>query len=189
MFVAVEGIDGAGKTTTVPLAAEMLRARGIPIWTTKEPAHLLGIPCDHPDPRVAALLYAADRLLHCAEIQRHLDAGEVVICDRYYWSSMAVQGPAIRGREVKGVDWVETVNDGALYPDLWVLIDLPVDEAVRRIRFRSDEDQPHEARTALALADYVYRCGCPDVTISGLDTVEERARQIVDAIVSQMEEP
>jgi len=184
LFVAIEGLDGSGKTTTTHAAVELLQARGIPAWATKEPSGLLGIPCDHEDPAVAALLYAADRLLHCVEIQRHLAAGEVVICDRYIWSSVVVQGAVIPR-------WfVEDANMRAIRPDLVAFIRLSPDEALRRIHLRAEGIQRHESRDALETAaamysDLLHRA--PYVCLlDGMDPVEERARVLVEAIVMMM---
>ncbi|MGH2734273.1 MAG: dTMP kinase, partial [Actinomycetota bacterium] len=134
-FVAFEGGEGAGKTTQMDALVERLRARGEEVVTTREPGgteigerirDLLLDPANRVmDARAEALLYAADRAQHVAEVVRPaLDAGKVVVSDRFVDSSLAYQGLA-RGL---GLDEVYEISkwaiDGEL-PDLVIYLEVP----------------------------------------------------------------
>ncbi|KFI63248.1 dTMP kinase [Bifidobacterium cuniculi] len=134
-FISFEGVDGAGKTTQVGLLADWWRARGREVVVTREPggtalgtrlrALLLGADADVPiDARAEALLFAADRAQHAAEvIVPALERGAVVITDRYIDSSLAYQagGRELTADEIRNLS-VWAVQD--LWPVRTYLLDL-----------------------------------------------------------------
>lgn len=140
VFIALEGGDGAGKSTQAHLLSAWLRELGHTVLITREPGGTvfggtvreLVLHGGHVAPRAEALLFAADRAHHVQTlILPALGRGEVVITDRYTDSSIAYQGA---GRDL-GVDEVRSLNlwaTGGLVPALTVLVDLPV--AVGRAR-------------------------------------------------------
>ena len=135
LFIALEGGEGAGKTTQARLLAIWLREQGYDVVTTREPgatkigmrlrAVLLDTAHAGLSARAETLLYAADRAEHVAAvINPALDRGAVVVTDRYVDSSLAYQGA---GRELPAAE-VTRVNQwatGGLVPDLTVLLDMP----------------------------------------------------------------
>lgn len=142
VFVAFEGGDGAGKSTQVQLLAEWLQTSGYAVVTTREPGNteigaklralLLDPHTTQLDARAEAMLYAADRAQHVAEVIRPaLDRGAVVVTDRYADSSRAYQGA---GRELaeEDVDRLSRWATGGLVPDLTVVLDLPPDTGAAR---------------------------------------------------------
>jgi len=147
MFVTFEGIDGSGKSTQARLLYERLVADGRDVVLTREPG---GTPLgerirelllhgDDMAPWSEALLYAASRAQHVAEIIRPaLDRGAWVVCDRYVDSSVAYQGV---GREL-GLDRVLDLNlaaVGGLMPDRTML--LALDPAQLSARLPGDHDR------------------------------------------------
>ncbi len=141
MFITFEGIDGVGKSTQLDLLERYLLDLGKQVLRTLEPGgtelgqeirHLLLHRKGDVSARSEALLYAADRAHHVAtKIKPALEAGMVVLSDRYFDSSVAYQGAA---RELN-VDEVRNISLWAidnLLPDLTVLLDLPADEAMKR---------------------------------------------------------
>jgi dTMP kinase len=138
LFVTFEGVDRAGKTTQAQLLREALGARavavrepgGTPVGervreVLKDPAVILGA-------RAEALLFAAARAeLVERVIAPALDAGQVVISDRYLDSSLAYQGEG-RGLGVEEVARVNRFATGGLEPDITFLLDLPLDAAAER---------------------------------------------------------
>jgi dTMP kinase len=102
VLLALEGVDGSGKTTQARLLAGALRRRGLPVVLTREPTsgpagerlrHYLAGPTRHLRPVAELALFVADRREHVARvIKPALAAGHVVITDRYYYSSVAYQG-------------------------------------------------------------------------------------------------
>lgn len=140
LFVVLEGGDGVGKTTQVELLTARLQEAGRVVVPTRQPGGtpagavirklLLDPSSGDLDPRTEALLYAADKAQHLAEVVRPAMArGEVVVCDRYLDSMLAYQGA---GR-VLDLDEVADIagwaTDGLL-PDLTVLLDMDPEAAV-----------------------------------------------------------
>lgn len=159
LFVVIDGVDGAGKSTQTTRLAEALRARGRAVHVTAEPSTLpIGASIRERlrGPREAAptwdtmaLLFAADRLDHVArEIAPRLAAGVDVICDRYDASSIAYQTATAPPELDRGsvADWIARVNDHALRPDLTLLFDLDSDLALARRARRGAAEELYEAR-------------------------------------------
>ncbi len=141
MFITFEGIDGVGKSTQLDLLEVWLKEHGHEVLRTMEPGgtelgqeirHLLLHRKGDVAPRSEALLYAADRAHHVAtKIRPALDAGIVVLSDRYFDSSVAYQGAA-RELSVSEVQEISLWAVGGLEPDLTFLLDLPAEEALAR---------------------------------------------------------
>ncbi|MBM4399017.1 MAG: dTMP kinase [Candidatus Cloacimonetes bacterium] len=145
-FITFEGIEGCGKSTQVMLLAGALRERGYDVLLTREPGGpiiseairkiLLNPEYYEMLPETEMLLYMASRSQHTGQwILPALNDGKIVICDRYYDSTIAYQGAA------RDLDFsmIDTVTKFATYntdPDLTFLIDLPVEVGRRRIKSR-----------------------------------------------------
>jgi dTMP kinase len=136
----MEGIDGSGKSTHAALLVQALRARGHTVVATREPGGTalgeavreLLLNGDHVAPVAEALLFAAARAQHVAEvILPALDDGKWVVCDRFVDSSLAYQGAA-RGL---GIDAVWRINEPAVHgclPGAAIVLDVPAAEAAAR---------------------------------------------------------
>lgn len=144
LFISFEGIDGVGKSTQADELEEFVRSRGFDVVRSFEPGgtelgqeirHLLLHRKGDVSPRAEALLYAADRSHHVAtKIRPALEAGKVVIADRYLDSSVAYQG-AGRELETKEIRDLSLWATNGLLPKLTVLLDLDPETA----RARRDE--------------------------------------------------
>ena len=135
VFIALEGGEGAGKTTQARLLAIWLRDQGYDVITTREPgatkigmrlrAILLDTAHTGLSARAETLLYAADRAEHVSSvILPALERGSVVVTDRYVDSSLAYQG-AGRHQPTAEVAKLNQWATGGLAPDLTVLLDMP----------------------------------------------------------------
>jgi len=146
-FLVFEGLDGAGKSTLIERLAQDLKGRGFSLTLTREPggtpfaeeirALLLKKGAEHPVPRAELLLYEAARAQHVDRvIAPALQRGDWVLCDRFTASTVAFQAVA-RGLDRRAVDWLNAYAIDATKPDLFVLLDLTVNESFRRYRIRN----------------------------------------------------
>ncbi len=148
IFVTIEGVDGAGKSTQATRLVQRLNEEGREAVLFREPGgtplseHIRSLLLDTPDlaidPLPELLLFSAARAQLVKDcIRPALDGGKVVVCDRFYDSTTAYQGA---GRGIAALDWISSLNarvaDG-LRPDRTWLLALPPDEAVRRRAQRS----------------------------------------------------
>jgi len=139
-FVCIEGLDGSGKSTQTRLLAEKLQktrrvlltvepSRGR-IGTFIRQSYLYGE--NRLSSVVEALLFAADRVDHVQnEIAPALETGDVVISDRYVYSSLAYQGAA-----GLSLEWIEKVNSHALRPDIALFLDVDLGTVMKRLKPR-----------------------------------------------------
>ena len=158
-FLAFEGGEGAGKSTQIEAFVEWLKARGDDVVTTREPGGtsigkqirkvLLDPDGKTMDPHAEALLYAADRAQHVAEvIKPALEAGKTVVSDRFIDSSLAYQGLA-RGLGLQDVYEISKWAVDNTLPELVVYLKLDAHTGLRRKtteldRMEREEDGFHE---------------------------------------------
>jgi dTMP kinase len=142
LFVAFEGVEGAGKGTQIRLAKEWLEEQGAEVLVTREPGGtevgeqlrkmLLDHETGHIEPKTEALLFAASRSQHVASVIRPaLAEGKVVITDRYIDSSLAYQGSA-RGVGEQDVLTLNVWATQGLFPDLVILLHLEPEAGLLR---------------------------------------------------------
>ncbi len=151
-FVSFEGIDGSGKTTVSRLVAETLAARGERVFWTSEPTRswtgdaVRRAVKDDVGPLAEAFLFLADRAAHQAEINRHLGAGELVLCDRYADSTYAYQGARLEDVVDRPMAFLQGMARPWLRePDLTLLLRLPAETGLERISGRPDRVRFEEA--------------------------------------------
>lgn len=139
VFIVIEGLDGSGKTTQAKLLAAKLRQSHRAMYTQEPSKGKLGkfirnriLYGEKRFPTtIEALLFAADRLEHVQnEVFPALTEGRVVVSDRYVYSSLAYQGSA-----GLSLEWIETINEHALKPDIALFID--VDPEAVQVRLKS----------------------------------------------------
>ncbi len=141
MFITFEGIDGVGKSTQIDLVQTWLESKGLDYIRSFEPGgtelgqeirHLLLHRKGDVSARSEALLYAADRAHHVAtKIKPALEAGKVVLGDRYFDSSVAYQGAA-RELDLNEVREISLWAIDRLLPDVTILLDLDAEKAMQR---------------------------------------------------------
>lgn len=151
-FIVFEGIDGAGTTTQTQLLCEYLEKGGISPLKTAEPTdgavgrlirEILRGKIQTAG-ETLALLFAADRIEHwSALVKPAIESGQWVISDRYVLSSIAYQSLYC------DPEWVKAINIKAVEPDLTILLDLPVDDALSRLGKRGDAREIFEKKEIL----------------------------------------
>jgi dTMP kinase len=142
MFITLEGPEGSGKSSQLPILAEWLREQGFNVYTTREPGgtlisdqirtilHALENTAMHP--RTEILLYLASRSQHVEEVIRPLlEKDKIVLCDRYADSTLAYQGYG-HGVDIPTLKKLLDFSTGGLYPDLTILLDLNVEIGLER---------------------------------------------------------
>ncbi|OTA26507.1 dTMP kinase [Alloscardovia macacae] len=182
LFISLEGVDGVGKSTQAERLRAFFEARGRTVVMTREPGGTaLGVQIrrmllhgDDVSPRAEALLYAADRAHHVATVIRPaLEAGHVVISDRYIDSSLAYQAG---GRELSQADIRELSEfaTGGLWPQRTYVLDMSFEASRARLTGEPDRlesagsaffERTREAFLELARADEA-RCRVVDASQS-----------------------
>ena len=186
-FITVEGPDGAGKTTLIQGLTQKLEDKlAVPLKLTREPG---GDPIAEDirevilspenvalDPKAEALLYAASRRQHLVHtVLPALEAGHMVLCDRFVDSSIAYQG---YGREI-GEEGIIAINQFATdgrQPDLTLYLDITAEEGIRRIQ--ANRSQAEQNRLDVEAIDFHQRVH------KGYGVLKERFQeriQVIDA--------
>jgi dTMP kinase len=160
LLIAVEGIDGAGKTSVATILAQYCGERGIACVLSKEPTSLKWGRELRRSAQQGRLtldqeldLFRKDRAMHVAgTIRPALDQRHVVIVDRYYWSTAAYQG-------ARGADPDKIIADHESFaprPDVVLVLDVPVAQGLERIRRRGDEPNDFEKAAPLEKARAIF---------------------------------
>ena len=165
-FIVFEGIDGSGKTTQInQLSQWITESNLIPknkqLVVTREPGGtklgqsirslLLDTSIEkNPDSITELLLYTADRAQHVNEIIRpSLQKGNWVISDRFCGSTLAYQGYG-RKLDIKLIKDLETIASQGISPDITFLLDIPIDESIKRRMNREEDRMEKEGREFLS---------------------------------------
>jgi dTMP kinase len=141
LFLSLDGIDGTGKSTQCRLLADWLRGEGFDVVQCADPGGtavgtaLRDILLHHRGemtPACEAFLFMASRAQLVAEVIRPaLDTGRVVVCDRFLLANVVYQGYG-GGLDVDQLWEVGRLSTGGLEPDLTLVLDLPLEAALRR---------------------------------------------------------
>lgn len=197
-FIVFEGLDGAGKTTQIELLANHLRGAGRRVYCTAEPTEsvsggLLRDALGGISKRTAgemAAMFVLDRIFHNVNpvngIQKMLADGFDVICDRYYYSSMAYQGSET------DPEWVRHMNldcPEILRPDVCIFLDLTPEQSMARInRGRATQEIYENEEKLTAVRNQFYRvfeelCERDNVrVVNAYRSIEEIHEEIVGLI-------
>ncbi|MBG0789312.1 MAG: dTMP kinase [Desulfovibrionaceae bacterium] len=150
MFVTFEGIEGTGKSTQIQKVREYLESIGRDVFVTMEPGGsrvgrelrkmLLHVDSRDITPITELFLYLADRAQHVAQVIRpELNAGKVVLCDRFADSTIVYQGYG-RGLDTKTLRELNEVAVDGLWPDLTIVLDIDPEIGLKRATLRNIQD-------------------------------------------------
>lgn len=195
-FIAFEGGEACGKSTQSRLLAAAIDA-----VLTREPGGtaigarvrelVLGLDTVDLSPRAEALLMAADRAQHVAElVEPALAAGRHVVTDRFAGSSIAYQGYG-RGLRVDEVRMISQWATDGVWPDLVVLLDVPADEAERRLGAATDrmEAEPAAFHAAVLEGFRAQAAIEPDrwVVIDGTGSIDAVATCVLEVVTQRLQ--
>ena len=191
-FIVFEGIDGCGKSTQLNRLAEMLAQMGRNVVTTAEPTNgetgkalrrfLSG--AEQHTPAELTALFVLDRLEHNREIEMLLAEGKDVVCDRYYYSTLAYQG------SVCDYAWVKHMNCACpdiRRPDLCIFLDLTPEAALARIGARGEAREVFETVETLTKVRDTFLSVLADLDdrsaiIDAAGTPDEVALRVAEAV-------
>lgn len=204
-FIALEGIDGCGKTTQLTALAEWLPMSGMmpngaQLIVTREPGgtafgvslrNSLLAPEKGKEPCRTAelLLYMADRAQHVETvIKPALEAGNWVLCDRFSASTVAYQGYG-RGFSLTDIQMLQEFVSQQIKPDLQLLLDISVDEALKRTRDKQPDRIEAEGKEFLEKVHYGF-CGMDVFKIDGsldVESVTQACKEVIKSCVTRLE--
>ena len=158
LFITLEGGEGSGKSTVAAELARRLEAEGRAVTLTEEPrgtelgrhfwTYLRGTS-EPLSPLAELMLFEAARAEHVDRVIRPaLDAGRIVVCDRFIDSSVAYQGYG-RGLARALVESLNEMATGGLRPDITLLLDVPAETGLRRARSLEGGDGATKARDSI----------------------------------------
>ncbi|MCL1810894.1 MAG: dTMP kinase [Methanomassiliicoccaceae archaeon] len=191
-FLVIEGIDGAGKSTLCGVLEKKLSDEGYKVKVTQEPTYdeiggfiregrVKGI-----SQKAEALLFVADRAVHTERMLKWVDEGYIVICDRYFASTVAYQSSGLNG-EALDREWLISLNMPVITePDLTVLLDIDPKKGLGRIGGRGELSKYEESRyLENTRREYLRLADEFDFMI--IDA-EESQIEIADKIVARLKE-
>lgn len=190
-LIVFEGIDGTGKSTQILLLGDYLRRQGHQVLMTREPTtgrygrkiRELYANRSQVSRQEELELFLADRREHIAiELNPALAEGKIVLCDRYFLSTVAYQG-------ANGFDPTDILrqNDFAPDPDLALIFEVTVATSLRRItKGRGDQPNDFEQKDALARVRAIFnQLDLPYITrIDAEKSIEETHRAVIAAVQS-----
>lgn len=209
LLITFEGGEGAGKSTQILALADHLRAKGFEVVVTREPGGSAGAEAvrhvilsgaaETYGPAMEALLFAAARSDHVDQkIRPAIEAGQIVLCDRFIDSSRVYQG--ISGNlDPQFMQSVERIAIDGTMPDLTFILDIPADKGLARAglrrgtetadRFEKETIATHEARRQAFLAiaaSEPQRCKVIDADRT-VDEISAEIAALADAVLKQRE--
>ena len=199
LFITFEGLDKAGKTTQIARLAQRLERLGYTVTATREPGGtalceeirqlLMKKQSERLVDEAELLLFSASRAQLLRErLWPELDAGHIVLCDRFADSTTAYQGYA-RGMDLEFIRQLNAYAVGNRWPDLTIFLDLTVEESFKRLGKVLDTTQPQVDRFESESGNFYEKvrkgflelaAGHPEriVTLDATHSVEELDEQI-----------
>ena len=198
LLIVFEGGEGSGKSTQARMLCEHLEKSGLPALLVHEPGYTplgkeirqwikgnIGI-----DPVTELLLFEASRVELVKNVIRPaLAGGKVVVCDRFYHSTVAYQGYG-RGLDLKLIETLNKIVTGGLEPDVVILLDADIDKALERKHFKDHFDLEDVAFHRRVKDGYLKIARTERkrwVMIDGLQSKDEIAKVIWEKVSNLLE--
>lgn len=191
-FVAIEGLDGCGSSTQVRLVTKVLLQEKVKVFSTKEPTNgpvgkliknvLNDKYCSLP-PAAIQLLFAADWGCHLTlDIIPRLEKSELVITDRYAWSSVAY------GSVDLGTEWLFNLNKNYILPDLTIFIEVNPEVCLKRLAKEKRSLELFEEKEKLGTAWATYHSLVTKYWWTHMAVVdgEQKRQEVTEAILARI---
>ena len=189
LLIVFEGIDGTGKSTQIELLGDFLRSEGYPVITTREPTNgqygkairALYVDRGQCTPEEELQLFLDDRREHVTELLTpHLKQGDIILCDRYYFSTAAYQG-------ANGFDPAEIIerNSFAPEPDITLIFEQPVRTSLARITENRGEalNEFEQSESLTRVAEIFKSLKHPSIVrIDATDSIDRVHQSVVNAV-------
>jgi len=199
VFITFEGIEGAGKSTQAKMLYEYLLKQGKKTVLTREPGgtktgkKIREILLDDTDelfpPKAELFLYEADRNLHIHNvIKPSLEKGYIVICDRFIDSTLAYQGYA-RGLDINLIKQLNQIVIDNILPDITFLIDIPVEESLKRLGEKKDRIEKEDISFHKKLREGFLKIAEENkdrvMIIDGMKKIEDIHKEIINILIER----
>jgi len=208
-LIAVEGLDGSGKSTQLYLLKRWLELRGLKVYFTEWNSSVIVKKATSKGKKRQLLTPTTFSLIHCTDFADRyerqilplLKAGYLVLCDRYFYTAFARD--AVRGCPR---DWLRNLYSFARHPDLTLFFNTPLSTALGRILSGRPQLKYHEAGMDLGLSNDPYesfsifqeqiyheylgmKADCSFVTIDGAATIEEQQTKVREIVGKSFDLP
>jgi len=194
-FIVFEGADGAGKSSLCRRISDELKGKGIDAVLTAEPTHegigafIRSGNAGGISQRTEALLFVADRNDHTEKIEKMVSEGKVVLCDRYFASTVAYQSAKLDG-DASDRDWLIDINRQFIArPDATILLDIDPKVGMDRVGVRGEEISKFERLDFQNQVRENYLCLAKEFGFSVIDAsrtqdeVFAEAMALVDKVI------
>lgn len=203
-FITIEGGEGAGKSTQIQALSQKLDSLGLAVKRTREPGGSAGAEeirrllveglAGRWDATSEALLVLAARRDHLTKtVWPAMEEGTWVICDRFLDSTYAYQGYG-HGLPLESLDQLHAFTLGAFRPDLTILIDLPIEDGLRRAHSRQDRETRFESlerafheRVRHGFLERAQQDPARFIVLDGSQSLEQVSDQMIQAVLSRFE--
>jgi len=191
-LIILEGIDGCGKST---VAKRLAKALGENVVLTREPTDSwMGKAVKDGDgkevsPYTDALLFMTDRAYHVTEMVEEIKKGKLIVCDRYYHSTVAYQTASLKRKGLgDNFGWLLDANTRiAIKPDVTYLLRVPVDVALERMSDRPEKSRFEKAEFLQEVSTNYDRLASMDSTIVMIDATKD-PDEVLEQILSDIKE-
>ncbi|KAI9885560.1 MAG: Slx4p interacting protein [Watsoniomyces obsoletus] len=190
LFIVVEGLDKAGKSTQCERLVTSLKQHDIPVQSRRFPGQVINRYLQgeiQMDDHAIHLLFSANRWEAAASIKKELSSGTTVIVDRYYYSGCVYSAAKnIPGLDLKWARWPEV---GLPCPDICIFLDIPTDEAQKRGGYGGERYETSEMQTEVRrLFEEMRKMELDRFrVVDASQSPHEVAKEVLDVVLQEVE--
>lgn len=195
LFVVFEGIDGSGKSSVCGAVGGILKEKGLETVITAEPTTdeigmLIRNGIEGITREAEALLFVADRAMHTSKMADWIEDGAIVLCDRYYASTLAYQAAPMDGKALDG-QWLWKLNEPVIRePDITFLMDVSPEIGLRRVGARGELSKFERSDYLNAVRDNYLKMADSKgfIVMDAERPMDETVNEVIEIIIKRTEE-